>query len=107
MAVDVVVVDAQGVEHALRGAVGQSVMELAVAHAILGIEAECGGACSCATCHVFVDADLHPRVGPPGDVEADMLDFADVARRPESRLACQIKLRPELNGLRVTVAGAG
>jgi ferredoxin, 2Fe-2S len=105
--VEVVVVDAEGAERLLAGAVGQSLMELAVSRAIVGIEAECGGACSCATCHVFVDAGDLPRVGPPGDVEADMLDFADVERRPNSRLACQIKLRPELAGLRVTVAGAG
>jgi ferredoxin, 2Fe-2S len=63
-----------------------------------GIVAECGGACSCATCHVHVDEAWSEKVGPPSPMEEDMLDFAfDV--RPTSRLSCQIKVTDELDGL--------
>ena len=81
---------------------GSTVMENAVRNSVPGIEAECGGACACATCHVYVDADWTDRVGPPEAMEEDMLDFAfDV--RPNSRLSCQIKIGPELDGLVVRV----
>jgi len=67
-----------------------------------GIEAECGGACSCATCHVYVDEAWRDKVGPPSQMEEDMLDFAfDV--RASSRLSCQIKVGEELDGLVVSV----
>ena len=63
-----------------------------------GIEAECGGACACATCHVYVDEAWREKVGEPSPMEEDMLDFGfDV--RPNSRLSCQIKVRDELDGL--------
>jgi 2Fe-2S ferredoxin len=76
-------------------------MEAAVRNAIPGIEAECGGACACATCHVYVDASWQDRLPPPQSMEEDMLDFAyDV--RPTSRLSCQIRIRPDLEGLVVT-----
>lgn len=81
---------------------GITVMEAAKQNDIAGIEAECGGACACATCHVYIDAAWQEKVGKPGDMEEDMLDFAfDV--RDESRLACQIKVTPELDGLVVSV----
>lgn len=81
---------------------GSTVMETAVKNGVPGIEAECGGACACATCHVYVDEDWVATVGEPEPMEEDMLDFAyDV--RPNSRLSCQIKVRPELDGLTVTV----
>ncbi len=81
---------------------GSTVMENAIRNAVPGIEAECGGACACATCHVYVDEDWTAVVGEPEAMEEDMLDFAyDV--RPNSRLSCQIKVRPELDGLIVRV----
>jgi 2Fe-2S ferredoxin len=81
---------------------GSTVMENAVRHAVPGIEAECGGACACATCHVYVDEAWYPKVGNPEPMEEDMLDFAyDV--RPTSRLSCQIKVKSELDGLVVRV----
>ncbi|WP_333794187.1 2Fe-2S iron-sulfur cluster-binding protein [Hyphomicrobium sp.] len=81
---------------------GVTVMEAAKLNDIEGVEAECGGACACATCHVYVDADWVEKTGKPSDIEEDMLDFAfDV--RPESRLSCQIKVTPELDGLTVRV----
>ena len=81
---------------------GSTVMENAVREAVPGILAECGGACACATCHVYVDDDWKEQVGDPSPMEEDMLDFAfDV--RPNSRLSCQIKLVEALDGLTVTV----
>ena len=81
---------------------GSTVMENAIRHAVPGIEAECGGACACATCHVYVDEAWTDAVGEPEAMEEDMLDFAyDV--RPNSRLSCQIKVRDELDGLLVRV----
>ncbi|MDH4990327.1 2Fe-2S iron-sulfur cluster-binding protein [Aquamicrobium lusatiense] len=77
---------------------GATVMESAIRNSIPGIEAECGGACACATCHVYVDEAWTDVVGEPEAMEEDMLDFAyDV--RPNSRLSCQIRIREELDGL--------
>ena len=81
---------------------GLTVMEAAKANDVAGIEAECGGACACATCHVYVDAAWRDKVGKAEAMEEDMLDFAfDV--REESRLACQIKVTAALDGLIVRV----
>ena len=81
---------------------GMTVMEAARKELVPGIEAECGGACSCATCHVYVDDAWREKVGPPSQMEEDMLDFAfDV--RASSRLSCQIKVSEDLDGLVVSV----
>lgn len=81
---------------------GSTVMENAIMNGVPGIVAECGGACTCATCHVYVDDAWKETVGGPSVMEEDMLDFAfDV--RENSRLSCQIKVRDELNGLVVHV----
>ena len=81
---------------------GSTVMENAIRNAVPGIEAECGGACACATCHVYVDEAWTDTVGTPEAMEEDMLDFAyDV--RPNSRLSCQIKVRDALDGLVVSI----
>ena len=81
---------------------GSTVMENAIRNAVPGIEAECGGACACATCHVYVDDAWREATGQPEQMEEDMLDFAfDV--RDSSRLSCQIKVSDALNGLRVKV----
>ncbi|MQB42866.1 2Fe-2S iron-sulfur cluster-binding protein [Rhizobium sp. ICMP 5592] len=81
---------------------GSTVMENAVRNSVPGIDAECGGACACATCHVYVDDDWVEKVGGPEPMEEDMLDFAfDV--RPSSRLSCQIKITQALDGLVVHV----
>ncbi|SFV30657.1 ferredoxin, 2Fe-2S [Devosia crocina] len=77
---------------------GATVMETAIINAVPGIVAECGGACTCATCHVYVGDDWREAVGGPSMMEEDMLDFAfDV--KDSSRLSCQIKVRDELDGL--------
>lgn len=81
---------------------GASVMETAIRNDIPGIDGDCGGACACATCHVYVDEDWLDAVGAPSDIEEDMLDFAyDV--RPNSRLSCQIRMGNDLDGLVVQV----
>lgn len=77
---------------------GLTVMEAAKMAEVPGIEAECGGACACATCHVYVDPAWREKTGSPSEIEEDMLDFAfDV--REESRLSCQIKVTSALDGL--------
>ena len=80
---------------------GLSLMEAAMNEGIPDILAECGGACACATCHVYVHADDFGRVGEPSEIEEAMLEFNDY-RQDTSRLSCQIKISPELEGLRVT-----
>lgn len=92
------IVTFDGTSHELDVASGSTVMENAVRNSIPGIDAECGGACACATCHVYVDDAWTEVVGGPEPMEEDMLDFAfDV--RPTSRLSCQIKMTDELDGL--------
>jgi 2Fe-2S ferredoxin len=94
-------IDAAGTARSVEADNGSTVMETAIRNSIPGIEAECGGACACATCHVYVAEEWSAKVGKPQPMEDDMLDFAfDV--RPTSRLSCQIKVRPELDGLIVT-----
>ena len=87
-----------GTEQVVDAQNGMTVMEEAKKNMVEGIEAECGGACACATCHVFVDEAWFERTGGPSEMEEDMLDFAfDV--RPTSRLSCQIKVTDALDGL--------
>lgn len=81
---------------------GSTIMEIAVKNSILGIEAECGGACACATCHVYVDDAWKEKTGEPQVMEEDMLDFAWEVQ-PNSRLSCQIKLSDEMDGLIIRV----
>src|SRR5256714_3949115 len=78
--------------------VGQTVMGAAVKHAVPGIDADCGGACACATCHVYVDPEWLPKLPARQDMEEQMLDFAQEVK-PNSRLSCQIKVAPALDGL--------
>jgi 2Fe-2S ferredoxin len=93
--------DAAGASRAVEAQDGSTVMETAIRNAVPGIEAECGGACACATCHVYVDEAWMEIVGKPSQMEEDMLDFAFEVR-PNSRLSCQIKVAPNLDGLVVT-----
>lgn len=95
-------IDHEGTARSIEAEIGSTVMETAIRNGVPGIEAECGGACACATCHVYVDEEWTDTVGAPEAMEEDMLDFAyDV--RPNSRLSCQIRVRDELDGLVVTV----
>ena len=82
---------------------GMTVMEAAKKHLVEGIEAECGGACACATCHVYVDDGWYEKLNPPSPEELDMLDMA-LAVEPNSRLSCQIPVNTTTDGIKVTIA---
>ena len=87
-----------GTEHAVDLPDGLSVMEGALRYTVPGIDGDCGGACACATCHVYVEGDWLDKLPAMNDLERDMLDFAfDV--KDNSRLSCQIKVSPALDGL--------
>ena len=94
-------IESNGTEHVVDAETGATVMESAIKNAVPGIEAECGGACACATCHVYVDEAWREKVGAPSPMEEDMLDFG-FDGRPNSRLSCQIKVSDELEGLIVS-----
>lgn len=92
-----------GERHAVEAEDGESLMEAARREDLPGILAECGGSCACATCHVYVEARFKDDVEPLEDFESDMLDGAANERRPESRLSCQIRIKPALAGMVVTI----
>jgi 2Fe-2S ferredoxin len=91
-------IDFGGNARTVDGENGSTVMETAIKNGVPGIEAECGGACACSTCHVYIDEAWQEKAGQPSPMEEDMLDFAyDV--KPNSRLSCQMKVSDDLNGL--------
>ncbi|MFD0311013.1 2Fe-2S iron-sulfur cluster-binding protein [Streptomyces sp. NPDC127119] len=92
-----------GAVHEVDVPSGQSVMDGSVRNNLPGIIAECGGSCSCATCHVYVDEASRAQFDEPSDDERELLEFADGAR-PASRLACQLILSASCAAVRVTVA---
>lgn len=98
----ITLIEASGTRHEIEAENGSTVMEQAIMNGIPGIIAECGGACTCATCHVYVDAAWTEVVGGPSMMEEDMLDFA-FEPKPESRLSCQIKVRDAIDGLVVHI----
>ncbi|HKP79128.1 MAG TPA: 2Fe-2S iron-sulfur cluster-binding protein, partial [Phenylobacterium sp.] len=91
-----------GTEHVIDVKPGLTVMEGAVKNNVPGIDADCGGACACATCHVYVDEAWVARTGAKSSMEESMLDFAESVQ-DNSRLSCQIKVTDELDGLVVTM----
>ena len=91
-------IEFNGEEHVIDVKTGLSVMEGAVKNNIPGIDADCGGACACATCHVYVDDAWLDKTGEKSAMEESMLDFAENVE-PNSRLSCQIKVGDELEGL--------
>lgn len=94
-------IDHAGEKRTVNAEVGATVMEAAIKNAVPGVVAECGGACACATCHVYVAQEWKATTGEPSHMEEDMLDFAyDV--RPTSRLSCQIRITEAMDGLTVT-----
>src|SRR5271163_4586080 len=93
-------IDHAGTARTIEAEVGSTVMETAIKNGVPGIEAECGGACACSTCHVYVEEAWREKVGEPSPMEEDMLDFAYEVK-PNSRLSCQIKVRDDLDGLTV------
>lgn len=95
-------IEHDGTEHTVDGEVGLSVMRAAIDNLVPGIDADCGGECSCATCHVYVDPSWMDTVGQPSDREESMLDL-NPERESNSRLSCQIPVTEDLDGLKVTV----
>jgi 2Fe-2S ferredoxin len=98
--VAVTYVQADGSNQTLNVEPAQSIMEIAIKNSIDGIDADCGGACACATCQVILDQEWFDKLEPASEMEQSMLEFA-VDPQPTSRLSCQIKLTPELDGVTV------
>ena len=98
----IIAIDRKGVEHLVEGTDGWTVME-ALRDAGLPVAAECGGACACATCHVYVEDGWYEKLNPPSPDELDMLDMA-LAVQPNSRLSCQIIADDKTDGIKVTIA---
>lgn len=96
-------VDTTGVERTVDATVGESLMVTAVKNGVPGIVGECGGNASCGTCHVWVRDEFLSSVGPPNDLEDDLLDLGVSDRRTTSRLSCQIEVGPDHEGLTVDV----
>lgn len=96
-------VDRDGGRHEVDAASGTSLMEAAMHNSVPGIFAECGGCCSCATCHVYIDEQWVTRLAPPEDLEDGMLEGA-IDRRPNSRLSCQVVVDGSVDGLVVEIA---
>lgn len=82
-----------------------NLMKTAVENGVEGIEGDCGGVCSCATCHVKIPSDWMEKIGPPGEAEAGMLELEDEVAE-NSRLGCQVKLTDDLDGMTVEVVGS-
>lgn len=91
-------IEFDGTEHTVKAELGISVMRGAIDHGVPGIDADCGGECSCATCHVIVNDEWMDVVGRPGEDEEAMLDL-NPERETNSRLSCQIEVRDALDGL--------
>ena len=91
-------IDHGGTERTIEARNGDTLMKTATDNGVPGIEADCGGACACATCHVYIDPDWLPRLAPQSSMEKDMIDFA-VDTQDNSRLSCQITIDDALNGL--------
>src|SRR5277367_4161844 len=96
--VKITYIDHAGKARTVEAEPGSTVMETAIKHAIPGIDADCGGACACATCHVYVDEAWREKTGTASAMEESMLDFAEGVE-PNSRLSCQIKVSDALDGL--------
>ena len=98
--VKIIFVSSSGERREVEAQPGMTVMETATKGGIDEIVAECGGACACATCHVYVAPQWFDKLPKAEPMESDMLDFA-IAPRPTSRLACQIKISPALDGIEI------
>jgi ferredoxin, 2Fe-2S len=99
----VVFITLDGAQRVVDAHTGESVMAAAVRNGVPGIIGECGGNCSCATCHVYVADDFAAEVGGVGDMEDDLLDLGVADRRETSRLSCQIPVTEDLDGLTVHI----
>ena len=96
---NVTLVEFDGSRHTLEVPEGQSIMQTAVDHSLPGIVGECCGSMACATCHCFIDADWTEKVGPPSQLEQDLLEGSPVETQTNSRLGCQVAVTAALDGL--------
>ena len=101
----IVFVQPDGSEQTINAADGQSIMEAATANLVPGIVADCGGGCSCATCHVYVDPEWAAKLTPADDIEQAMLEGA-IDPNECSRLSCQLRMSDALDGIVVHVPAA-
>ena len=92
-----------GRRSSVKAKAGTSVMEAAIRNNVHGIDAECGGSCSCATCHVYVEPAFFDRLPPADDMEAELLEGVAAEREATSRLGCQVTLTAELDGMTVRI----
>lgn len=99
----ILVTDRVGQQHDIEVEVGDNLMEV-LRELDNGIEALCGGMCSCATCHIFVEPKWFPKLAPAQDDELELLEETESFRKEESRLSCQVKFTAELNGMHLTIA---
>ncbi len=95
------IINHEGKEYNLEVQPGDNLMAVAVEQGVKEIIADCGGGCACATCHCFIDNDWKDLVGEISPIENEMLDFTETDRKQTSRLACQITLTEELEGMEV------
>jgi 2Fe-2S ferredoxin len=93
-----------GSQHIIDADIGATLMETAIQQGVPGIIAECGGAGACATCHVYISDEYAELIGPADGLEDDMLDSANAERTPTSRLACQVTIDNDFEGLVVDIA---
>jgi len=97
------VTDRDGTEHQIEGEAGQTIME-ALRELDYGVEALCGGMCSCATCHVFIESEWYARLTPLEDDELELVEETESYRASHSRLSCQLEFTAALAGIRLTIA---
>ncbi|MFC7049992.1 2Fe-2S iron-sulfur cluster-binding protein [Emcibacter nanhaiensis] len=101
--IKVTYIEFEGPEREISAAEDVSLMEAATQNDINGIDGDCGGACACATCHCYIDSSFLDRLPPLSETEDQLLDNVASPRLPNSRLGCQIKLSPELDGIQVRI----
>ncbi|MBD2859410.1 2Fe-2S iron-sulfur cluster binding domain-containing protein [Spongiibacter sp. KMU-158] len=100
--IELTFIEHSGAEHTVSADAGTNVMQAAIDNGVPGIDADCGGACACGTCHVMVSTEWLDKVGSASDIEITMLEMTP-EKNERSRLACQISLSPELSGLVVNL----
>lgn len=103
---NITIIEHDGQSHTIEVTEGTTVMEAAIQYDIPGIIGECGGSCSCATCHCYVDPAWQNRFEPRSELEREMLEFAACAIQENSRLSCQLEVTEELDGLIVRLPEA-
>lgn len=100
--IQITFIEPDGAEKCIEADDGQTLMQAAIGHGIRGVIAECGGAQVCGTCHCHVDAPWRSATGTPGDDERMLLEFSE-HHGPGSRLSCQIRVSPAVDGMRVRI----